>query len=62
MLLLAACRYALTGREVTAILMQRHVKVDGKVGPHRTLGNSAVAAPLWAVCALRLPALSAGSG
>jgi len=24
-------RYALTGREVTAILMQRHVKVDGKV-------------------------------
>lgn len=27
----AAPRYALTGREVTAILMQRHVKVDGKV-------------------------------
>ena len=25
------CRYALTGAEVTAILMQRHVKVDGKV-------------------------------
>lgn len=25
------CRYALTGREVKAILMQRHVKVDGKV-------------------------------
>ena len=25
------CRYALTGREVTAILMQRLVKVDGKV-------------------------------
>ena len=24
-------RYALTGREVMAILMQRHVKVDGKV-------------------------------
>ena len=24
-------RYALTGREVVAILMQRHVKVDGKV-------------------------------
>jgi small subunit ribosomal protein S4e len=24
-------KYALTGREVTAILMQRHVKVDGKV-------------------------------
>ena len=27
----AARRYALTGREVVAILMQRHVKVDGKV-------------------------------
>ena len=27
----AVSRYALTGREVTAILMQRHVKVDGKV-------------------------------
>lgn len=26
-----SCRYALTGREVKAILMQRHVKVDGKV-------------------------------
>lgn len=28
---IASSRYALTGREVVAILMQRHVKVDGKV-------------------------------
>jgi len=26
-----ACRYALTGKEVTSILMQRLIKVDGKV-------------------------------
>ena len=30
-MLLLCRRYALTGREVNAILMQRHVKVDGKV-------------------------------
>ena len=30
-LFISFCRYALTGAEVTAILMQRHVKVDGKV-------------------------------
>ena len=29
--LLDLCRYALNGREVTSILMQRFVKVDGKV-------------------------------
>lgn len=30
------CRYALTGAEVKAILMQRHVKVDGKVRTNTT--------------------------
>ena len=30
------CRYALTGKEVTSILMQRLVKVDGKVRTDRT--------------------------
>lgn len=30
------CRYALTGREVTAILMQRLVQVDGKVRTDHT--------------------------
>jgi hypothetical protein len=32
---LCACRYALTGKEVKSILMQRLVKVDGKVRERR---------------------------
>ena len=33
---LALCRYALNGREVVAILMQRLIKVDGKVRTDHT--------------------------
>ncbi len=34
--LLAFCRYALTGKEVTSILMQRLVEVDNKVRTDKT--------------------------